>query len=104
MSRHLNYAYVDEDGTGFFMDCPECHFFKNAPSDEGNACRNMSCTTGVVVKVRFVLAQPMLDLAKRLREPHDTYMFTGGDYQLGADGARESAADRIMELLPKVEV
>lgn len=44
MSRHLNYAYLNEDGqTGYFVDCPKCHFFKNSPAEVGGPCRNALC-------------------------------------------------------------
>lgn len=45
-------AYVWGDGTGFFMDCPRCHFYKNSVSNEGDPCRSVTCT-GTVERVSF---------------------------------------------------
>jgi hypothetical protein len=62
--RHLSYAYLRPDGTGFYVDCPECHFFKNAPSDVGNPCRNALCRNGVVQQVEFVVTPRFRSEAK----------------------------------------
>ncbi len=45
-------ALVHDDGTGYFLTCPRCHFYKNAASKEGNTCRNVNCT-GTIETVRF---------------------------------------------------
>jgi hypothetical protein len=55
-ARHVD-AYVRGDGTGFFMDCPRCHFYKNAVSHEGDTCRNLTCT-GTVERVAFRTISP----------------------------------------------
>lgn len=46
--RSLTYAYLREDGSVWYVDCPECHFYKNSPRDVGKPCRSSLCETGVV--------------------------------------------------------
>lgn len=60
-------------------------------------------TVAVMEKIMEARLTPFLDLAKSLSKPYDVYMFTGADYQNGSDSARESIAEAIMDLLPKVE-
>ncbi len=48
-------ARLRGDGTGYFLDCPVCHFYKTA--DPGQPCRRLGCD-GTVVKVEFVVTPP----------------------------------------------
>jgi hypothetical protein len=58
--RHLWNAYLNEDGqSGFYVDCPTCHFYKNGIEDIGGPCRNRLCTTGVVIQVNFTVQPPL---------------------------------------------
>lgn len=59
VARHID-AYIHGDGTGFFMDCPRCHFYKNSTSEPGEPCRSTLCD-GVVERVVFQVISPVRD-------------------------------------------
>ena len=48
-------ARLRGDGTGYFIECPVCHFYK--VSDPGEPCRRIGCN-GVAVKVEFRVTSP----------------------------------------------
>ena len=52
---HLAAAWLRGDGTGYFLECPVCHFYK--VSDPGEPCRRIGCD-GIVVKVEFRVIPP----------------------------------------------
>lgn len=47
-------GWLREDGTGYFHDCPKCHFYKNVAV---GPCRNTGCD-GIVVQVEFRVTPP----------------------------------------------
>lgn len=49
-------AWLRGDGTGYFIECPVCHFYK--VSDPGQPCRRIGCD-GVTVKVEFRVIPPV---------------------------------------------
>jgi hypothetical protein len=59
-ARHID-AYINGDGTGFFLDCPRCHFYKNATSEPGEPCRSTLCD-GIVERVAFQVISPVRDV------------------------------------------
>ena len=50
ITGHSITAWVRADGTGYYPDCPVCHFYKNMAA--GRPCRRSGCP-GTVVKVEF---------------------------------------------------
>jgi hypothetical protein len=55
---YLVSAWVRGDGTGHFLECPVCHFYK--VSYPGVPCRRIGCN-GTVVKVEFSTTPPADD-------------------------------------------
>lgn len=54
-NEHLAAAWMRGDGTGYYFDCPTCHFYKNGAL---GPCRNTSCSDTVVkVEIRVTTSE-----------------------------------------------